>query len=248
VLAGSGRKYVFGRPDETPGARTGIQIAGLVSTITAASANKPRENKGLCYGELVNDERGLFSVVSPANPVAVSVDEAAMRVGASIVPAAMMSIVAANLSPSISGRRASEAAVAKIASLAVKFGALPVILYLPTRFALDLQSLGGLWILHTLPPMIKPAAATRGQPASRCRDNRSDCDDAAVVRGFLASLSKMPLSKAVRMVGESFGASCSGAWGLTARQSSAMVPLATEYIFVSVPRPLAAMRRARKAS
>jgi SSS family solute:Na+ symporter len=39
---------------------------------------------------------------------------------------------------------AGEAKVAKIASLAVKVGALLVILYLPTQFALDLQLLGGL--------------------------------------------------------------------------------------------------------
>jgi len=44
--------------------------------------------------------------------------------------------------------------VAKIASLVVKVGALLVILYLPTQFALDLQLLGGLWILQTLPALI----------------------------------------------------------------------------------------------
>jgi hypothetical protein len=40
---------------------------------------------------------------------------------------------------------AGEAAVAKVTSLVVKVGALLVILYLPTQFALDLQLLGGLW-------------------------------------------------------------------------------------------------------
>src|SRR5207253_1652517 len=49
---------------------------------------------------------------------------------------------------------AGEAAVAKIASLVVKVGALLVIVYLPTQFALDLQLLGGLWILQTLPALI----------------------------------------------------------------------------------------------
>jgi SSS family solute:Na+ symporter len=36
----------------------------------------------------------------------------------------------------------------------VKAGALLVILYLPTQFALDLQLLGGLWILQTLPALV----------------------------------------------------------------------------------------------
>jgi SSS family solute:Na+ symporter len=86
---------------------------------------------------------------------------AAIAIGA-LVPAAVMSIGAANLftrnfwkayvNPEIT--EAGEAGVAKIASLVVKLGALLVILYLPTQFALDLQLLGGLWILQTLPALI----------------------------------------------------------------------------------------------
>src|ERR1700716_4307514 len=86
---------------------------------------------------------------------------AAIAIGA-LVPAAGMSIGAANLftrnfwkayvDPQVTA--AGEAAVAKIASLVVKVGALLVILYLPTQFALDLQLLGGLWILQTLPAVV----------------------------------------------------------------------------------------------
>jgi hypothetical protein len=50
--------------------------------------------------------------------------------------------------PSVSP--AGEANVAKITSLAVKAGALLVILVLPAHFTLDLQLFGGLWILQTL--------------------------------------------------------------------------------------------------
>lgn len=86
---------------------------------------------------------------------------AAIAIGA-LVPAAVMSIGAANLftrnfwkayvNPDVTN--AGEAAVAKVASLVVKVGALLVIIYLPTQFALDLQLLGGLWILQTLPSLI----------------------------------------------------------------------------------------------
>jgi solute:Na+ symporter, SSS family len=86
---------------------------------------------------------------------------AAIAIGA-LVPAAVMSIGAANLfirnfwkayvDPGVTA--AGEAKVAKIASLAVKAGALLVILFLPTQFALDLQLLGGLWILQTFPALI----------------------------------------------------------------------------------------------
>jgi solute:Na+ symporter, SSS family len=85
----------------------------------------------------------------------------AIAIGA-LVPAAVMSIGAANLftrniwksyvDPNIS--HAGEAAVAKIASLVVKVGALAFILFLPVQYALDLQLLGGLWILQTLPALV----------------------------------------------------------------------------------------------
>ena len=86
---------------------------------------------------------------------------AAIAIGA-LVPAAVMSIGASNLftrnfwkayvNPEITP--AGEAKVAKITSTFVKIGALLVILFLPTQFALDLQLLGGLWILQTFPALI----------------------------------------------------------------------------------------------
>ncbi len=47
-----------------------------------------------------------------------------------------------------------QGSIVVITSLAVKAGALLVILFLPTQFALDLQLLGGLWILQTFPALI----------------------------------------------------------------------------------------------
>jgi SSS family solute:Na+ symporter len=86
---------------------------------------------------------------------------AAIAIGA-LVPAAIMSIGAANLftrnfwkayiNPGVTAL--GEARVAKMTSLAVVAGALLFILFLPTQFALDLQLLGGLWILQTLPAVI----------------------------------------------------------------------------------------------
>jgi solute:Na+ symporter, SSS family len=86
---------------------------------------------------------------------------AAIAIGA-LVPAAVMSIGAANLftrnfwkayvNPAVTPQ--AEARVAKVSSLAVKAGALLAILYLPTQFALYLQLLGGMWILQTLPAVV----------------------------------------------------------------------------------------------
>jgi SSS family solute:Na+ symporter len=86
---------------------------------------------------------------------------AAVAIGA-LVPAAVMSIGAANLfsrnfwrayvNPAVTP--AGEAQVAKLTSLVVKVGALLFIIFLPTQFALDLQLLGGLWILQTFPAVV----------------------------------------------------------------------------------------------
>lgn len=86
---------------------------------------------------------------------------AAIAIGA-FVPAAIMSIAAANLwtrniykafiNPSATG--AEEARQSKLASLLVKFGALLFVLVLPNEFAINLQLLGGIWILQTLPAIV----------------------------------------------------------------------------------------------
>jgi SSS family solute:Na+ symporter len=86
---------------------------------------------------------------------------AAIGIGA-LVPAAVMSIGAANLftrnfwkayvNPDVSP--SGEAAVAKTVSLVVKLGALAFILLLDNSVALNLQLLGGLWILQTFPAVV----------------------------------------------------------------------------------------------
>jgi solute:Na+ symporter, SSS family len=85
---------------------------------------------------------------------------AAVAIGA-LVPAAIMSIAAANLftrniyrdliRPAASA--AEEAQVSKIASLVVKFGALAFVLGINTQNAINLQLLGGIWILQTFPAL-----------------------------------------------------------------------------------------------
>lgn len=83
---------------------------------------------------------------------------AAVAIGA-LVPAAIMSIAAANLFTRNIYRdlfrpRASaleEARVSKLVSLVVKFGALAFVLGMNTQNAINLQLLGGIWILQTFP-------------------------------------------------------------------------------------------------
>jgi SSS family solute:Na+ symporter len=86
---------------------------------------------------------------------------AAIAIGA-LVPAAIMSIAAANLftrniyrdyfRPQCTPKQ--EAGVAKLVSLVVKLGALAFIILLPSEYAIQLQLLGGIWIIQTLPAIV----------------------------------------------------------------------------------------------
>ncbi|MDX6247638.1 MAG: solute:Na+ symporter, family [Kribbellaceae bacterium] len=86
---------------------------------------------------------------------------AAIAVGA-LVPAAIMSIAAANLFTRNIYRDflkkdatpAQEAKVSKLASLLVKFGALVFVLGMDKTISLNLQLLGGIWILQTFPAIV----------------------------------------------------------------------------------------------
>ena len=86
---------------------------------------------------------------------------AAIGIGA-LVPAAIMSIAAANLFTRNVYReffhsRATdkqESQMAKWVSLVVKFGALVFIVFVPLQYAIYLQLLGGIWIIQTLPSVM----------------------------------------------------------------------------------------------
>ena len=98
----------------------------------------------------------LFRQMFP--PWFAGVAYAAVAIGA-LVPAAIMSIGAANLFTRNIYRDvfrpqatpAEEARVSKLASLVVKFGALAFVLGINTQNAINLQLLGGIWILQTFP-------------------------------------------------------------------------------------------------
>ena len=91
----------------------------------------------------------------------VGVAFAAIGIGA-LVPAAIMSIAAANLYTRNIYREffnktptdKQESQNAKWVSLLVKLGALVFILFVPTQYAIQLQLLGGIWIIQTLPAVM----------------------------------------------------------------------------------------------
>jgi len=86
---------------------------------------------------------------------------AAIAIGA-LVPAAIMSIAASNLfTRNLYGEFArvpatpkQESQMAKLVSLAVKFGALIFVLKLPAPYAIEMQLLGGIWICQIFPAVM----------------------------------------------------------------------------------------------
>jgi solute:Na+ symporter, SSS family len=91
---------------------------------------------------------------------------AAIAIGA-LVPAAIMSIATANLftrnlygellhrsfyADAMTGKQ--EEAMAKLVSLGIKFGALAFVLLVRAQFAIELQLLGGVWILQVFPAVV----------------------------------------------------------------------------------------------
>jgi SSS family solute:Na+ symporter len=86
---------------------------------------------------------------------------AAIAIGA-LVPAAIMSIAVANLYTRNIHREffnrnptdKQEAQMAKWVSMVAKLGALIFIIFVPTKYAIQLQLLGGIWIIQTLPSVM----------------------------------------------------------------------------------------------
>jgi SSS family solute:Na+ symporter len=101
----------------------------------------------------------LFLAMFPSWFVGVAF--AAIAIGA-LVPAAIMSIACANLytrniyreflNPNCTPFQ--ESSQAKMMSLLVKVGALFFVVYLPQQYAIQMQLLGGIWIIQTLPAIL----------------------------------------------------------------------------------------------
>ncbi len=91
----------------------------------------------------------------------VGIAFAAVGIGA-LVPSAIMSIAAANLYTRnihglITGRAPEgpqEAKIAKWVSLLVKVGAVAFVVFLPLKYAIDFQLLGGIWMIQTVPSVM----------------------------------------------------------------------------------------------
>jgi len=156
VLAAKNRGVVRRNMSALPAYSLVLGLIALLGYMAIAAGVKPLP--GSTAGSVDNNTVVplLFDKMFPSWFAGVAF--AAVAIGA-LVPAAIMSIAAANLFTrnifkeylKRDATPAQEANVSKIASLVVKVGAVAVILLIDPQFSIDLQLIGGIIILQTLP-------------------------------------------------------------------------------------------------
>jgi len=160
VLSSSSRHVIRRNAVALPAYSVALGLISLLGymAVAAGVANNPAFADGFKQFHANYAVPALFMQMFPGWFVGVAF--AAIAIGA-LVPAAIMSIACANLFTRNIYREyldrdcppARESQVAKIASLVVKVGALLFIIKLQKQ-AIELQLLGGIWIIQTLPAVL----------------------------------------------------------------------------------------------
>src|SRR5919199_6438581 len=150
VLAASNRDVLKRNMSALPVYSLALGLIALLGYMAIAAGTAPIGTDG---NTIVPE---LFQQMFPSWFAGIAF--AAIAIGA-LVPAAIMSIAAANLFTrniykeflKKDATPHEEARVAKITSLVVKLGAVAAILFINPQFSIDLQLIGGVIILQTLP-------------------------------------------------------------------------------------------------
>jgi SSS family solute:Na+ symporter len=157
VLSSKSRNVIRRNASILPAYSFLLGLLALLGFVAIAAGTQPIGLDGTPNPQLVVPQ--LFEDSFPGWFAGVAF--AAIAIGA-LVPAAIMSIAAANLFTRNVYREfirpdadpAQEAKVSKLVSLLVKFGALVFVLFLDKTLALNFQLLGGIWILQTFPAIV----------------------------------------------------------------------------------------------
>ena len=156
ILASRGRNVIKRNMMALPAYSLLLGLLALLGYVAIAAGTKPITNNATGRADNNTIIPQLFE--TQFGSLFAGLAFAAIGIGA-LVPAAIMSIAAANLwtrniYKEYIRRNASpkqEARQAKLASLVVKFGAVLFVLLIDPQFSIDLQLIGGVIILMTLP-------------------------------------------------------------------------------------------------
>ncbi|RZQ65099.1 monocarboxylate uptake permease MctP [Amycolatopsis suaedae] len=159
VLASRGRNVIKRNMSALPAYSLLLGLLALLGYVAISAGTKALTNNATGKPDTNTVIPVLFEQQFPAWFAGIAF--AAIGIGA-LVPAAIMSIAAANLwtrnmykefiKPDATP--VQEAKQAKLASLIVKFGAVAFILFIDPQFSIDLQLIGGVMILQTLPAVV----------------------------------------------------------------------------------------------
>ncbi|GLZ33144.1 solute:Na+ symporter, SSS family protein [Lentzea sp. NBRC 105346] len=156
ILASRGRNVIKRNMVALPAYSLVLGLLALLGYVAISAGTKPIVNQATGRADTNTIVPELFGHNFPSWFAGIAF--AAIGIGA-LVPAAIMSIAAANLWTRNVYKEyirkhatpAEEAQQAKIASLVVKFGAVAFIVFIDPQFSIDLQLIGGVIILQTLP-------------------------------------------------------------------------------------------------
>ncbi|EWC58456.1 Acetate permease ActP (cation/acetate symporter) [Actinokineospora spheciospongiae] len=156
VLASKGRNVIKRNMSALPAYSLLLGLLALLGFVAIAAGVAPITNQATGQPDTNTIIPVLFQ--NEFSSWFAGIAFAAIGIGA-LVPAAIMSIAAANLwTRNIykeyfrkDATPKQEAKQAKLASLVVKFGAVAFILFIDPQFSIDLQLIGGVIILQTLP-------------------------------------------------------------------------------------------------
>ena len=156
VLASRGRDVLKRNMSALPAYSFLLGLLALLGFVAIAAGTKPITNNATGRPDTNTIIPELFNGQFPSWFAGIAF--AAIGIGA-LVPAAIMSIAAANLwTRNIykeyirkNATPKDEAKQSKVASLVVKFGAVVFIIGIDPQYAIDLQLIGGVIILQTLP-------------------------------------------------------------------------------------------------
>jgi len=156
ILASRGRNVIKRNMVALPAYSLVLGLLALLGYVAISAGTKPIVNQATGRPDTNTIVPELFSDNFPSWFAGIAF--AAIGIGA-LVPAAIMSIAAANLWTrnvykeylKKNASPAEEAKQAKLASLVVKFGAVAFIVFVDPQFSIDLQLIGGVMILQTLP-------------------------------------------------------------------------------------------------
>ena len=158
VLASRGRKVLKRNMSALPAYSLLLGLLALLGYVAIAAGTKALTNNATGRADTNTIVPQLFMDKNLFSSWFTGIAFAAIGIGA-LVPAAIMSIAAANLWTrnvykefiKRDATPAQEAKQAKISSLVVKFGAVAFVLFIDPQFSIDLQLIGGVIILQTLP-------------------------------------------------------------------------------------------------